>query len=649
MPAPGARLTPARQQAAIIDCDARLLIVEANAGAAKTTTLAMRIQRAVEGGVAPGRVLALSYTEPGRAALMNALQNVGLHPTVARQVRVSTFDQFAGIRLRTVQGETSKPRTPERVKPYVLQAIKRARDREEGRHPQDFHIQGEGELAVEGLLRAFQQIKGDLVLQSVSEEFVLTPASAADVLGWDYTTLRVLGAYERLRGGDRWSDSDSPVFRYIDDATYDLAVMLGSVHVPFDEENHPLALGLSLIVVDEMHDMNRAMLKVLRSVIEQNPRAQFVGVGDIDQVIHSEAAARPEFMRGGFDAEIGKAERLRLSASYRFGPAPAALLSLHAGKPYAAREDRKTRVEHLAIDTPRDLRLYIARALEQRIGLQMRSPHGELAVLLRHPSRYVELENELLEGGIDYVTYGFESYLRRPEVLFVRAVLCCALRMLDSVEAEEVRRQMIYSMMLFAGVSVRSSMEGVRDEAVAQEWATIANLTLGNQFADYTLPKLLTEMPSAASARIHEAIAIAQSDDVQALARAVSALDVHWFGSRVLVHCEDVDAATESVQGVVQAAAKFESISSLLRGMSQRELTLEQMKRKRTGIRLSTIEAAKGLEFDHVIMPDVNAGEFSGRHADDKNLFYVGASRTKHLLTLTSKTGRASSYLHAIR
>ncbi|HET9643274.1 MAG TPA: 3'-5' exonuclease, partial [Burkholderiaceae bacterium] len=93
----------------------------------------------------------------------------------------------------------------------------------------------------------------------------------------------------------------------------------------------------------------------------------------------------------------------------------------------------------------------------------------------------------------------------------------------------------------------------------------------------------------------------------------------------------------------------FESISSLLRGMSQRELTLEQMKRKRTGIRLSTIEAAKGLEFDHVIMPDVNAGEFSGRHADDKNLFYVGASRTKHLLTLTSKTGRASSYLHAIR
>ena len=647
MPSPRALLIRTRQQAAIVDCDDRRLIIEANAGAAKTTTLAMRIERALSTGVPPARILALAYTEAGREAVVKSLHAAGVHPTVARQVGIWTFDEFATIRLRGLQGETSKPRTPERVKPYVLEAIRRARDAERERYADEFHISGDGELAVERLLHAFRQVKGGMLMESLSEEFVLTPASASEVIGWDYTTLVVLRAYEGLRAGDVWRDSDAPVFRYFDDATFDLAMRLHSPYAPFDDENHPLSCGLSLIAVDEMHDMNRAMFTVLRGLLDKNPEAAFVGVGDFDQVIHSEAAADSYFMRDGFDIEAGKATRLPLSASYRFGPAVARLLSIHADKPYRAREDRHTGVEPLVVDTPRDLRVFIDRALTERRGLQPRSPHGELAVLLRHPSRCVELENELLDGGIEYVTYGFESYLRRPEVLFVRAVLCCALRMIDSVESEAVRRQMIYSLMLFAGVSIRSSMEGVRDEAVAQEWATIAKSTSGNQFVDLTLPVLLERMPQQARSRILEAMAIARGDHVGELARAVAVLDVGWFASQVLVKSADVDAARDSVQGVVAAADSFDSISSLLRGTSQRELSLEQMRRKRTGIRLSTIEAAKGLEFDHVIVPDVNAGEFDGSHADDRNLFYVGASRAKHLLTLTFKSGNPSRFLKA--
>lgn len=649
-------LTQTRQQAAIVNCDERLLIVEANAGAAKTTTLAMRIERALATGIAPAEILALAYTDAGREALLKTVLSVGVHPTVARQVSILTVDEFAAIRLRALQGdsskppkrETSRPRTPERVKPYVLEAIRQARSAG-GRYSEEFNISGDGELAVEGLLRAFRQIKGAMLMESVSEEFVLTPASASEVIGWDYTALMVLSAYEALRAGDVWVDGDIPVFRYLDDATYDLAVMLGSIYAPFDDASHPLSLGLSLIVVDEMHDMNRAMFTILRGLLDRNPDASFVGVGDIDQVIHSEAAADSYFMRQGFDMEAGKATRLSLGASYRFGSALANLLSMHASKQYLARQDRDTKVELAVLDSPRDLRLFISQALTERHGLQPRSPHGELAVLLRHPSRCVELENELLDGGIEYVTYGFESYLRRPEVLFVRAVLCCALRMIDSVESKEVRRQMIYSLLLFSGVSKRSSMEGVRDEVVAQEWDAVAKLTVGNEFIDEKgLDGLLERLPQQARNCILEAMGIARGDQVGDVAKVVTALDVGWFASRVLVLSADVNAAQESVQGLVAAAKDFDSISSLLRGMSQRELSLEQMRRKRTGIRLSTIEAAKGLEFDHVIMPDVNAGEFDGGHADDQNLFYVGASRAKHLLTFTHRPGRPSSYLHGV-
>jgi len=222
-----------RQQTAIVDCDDHLLIIEANAGAAKTTTLAMRIERVLSTGVPPARVLALAYTEAGREALMKSLHTVGVHPTVARQVRIWTFDEFATVRLRALQGETGRPRSPERVRPYVLEAIRCARDAEWERYPDEFHIAGDGELAVEGLLHAFRQIKGGMVMESVSEEFVLTPSSAGEIIGRDYTTLMVLRAYEQLRcGGLSW-DTDVPLFRYFDDATYDLATMLGAAYAPF--------------------------------------------------------------------------------------------------------------------------------------------------------------------------------------------------------------------------------------------------------------------------------------------------------------------------------------------------------------------------------------------------------------------------------
>lgn len=648
MPSPRDTLRRTGEQAAIVQSVARLLIVEANAGAGKTTTLAMRIERALRDGTPPARILALAFSDAGREAMMKALPIAGIPPAVARQLRIATFDDFATARLRALQGEASRPRTPERVKPHVLDAIRRAREVEQTRHPDAFDIAGEGELAVESLLHAFRRIKGAMLFEQAGEEFMLTPASAVDVIGWDYTTLAVLRAYEGSRAGGLAADGGPPRFRYVDDAVYDLAKMLLSADPPFDAGNHPLQLGLSLIVVDEMHDMNRAMFTVLRGLLERNGDSSFVGVGDVDQVVHTEAAADAWFMRDGFDIEAGRAARLRLTASYRCGGDAAALLARHAQKAYEGRHDRNTRVELLRIDDARALRLRIEQALNERHGLQPRSPHAELAVLLRHPSRSVALENELLDAGVGYLTYGFDSYLRRPEVLFVRAVLCCALEMLDGVESPDVRQQLIHALMLFAGVSIRTSMEGASDDAVAGEWETIARLATGEGFVRHTLPAMLERMPESARGRIQCAMAMARTARVEELGQVVAALDVGWFASRVLVHSAAVTAARESVAGLVEGARGFESIASLLRGTSERELALDQMRRKRAGIRLSTIEAAKGLEFDHVILPGVDAGGFDGGHPDDRNLFYVGASRARHLLTLTHGASGPSRYLQAV-
>jgi DNA helicase-2/ATP-dependent DNA helicase PcrA len=61
-------------------------------------------------------------------------------------------------------------------------------------------------------------------------------------------------------------------------------------------------------------------------------------------------------------------------------------------------------------------------------------------------------------------------------------------------------------------------------------------------------------------------------------------------------------------------------------------------------IRMYSIPAAKGLEFDHVIIPDVSAGVFDGNNQEERNLFYVAASRARKELTMTYQA-RPSSFL----
>jgi DNA helicase-2/ATP-dependent DNA helicase PcrA len=639
-------LSPTSQQQAVIRCERPRVIVEANAGSAKTTTAALRVREQLARGTRPGKMLVLTYTQPGCQAVRQALLRVGVPLAVVRQLRVHTFDDFCTARLQELEGPVSRPRTPERVKPHVLAAIRHARSTLNERYADEFHIDGDGELAVEGLLAESQHLKGTMQLLQAGNEFRLTPQSAAE-LGRDYTVLAVYCAYEYLRRGPLSRDVDRPTFRYEDDATYDMAKMLVSDEPPYTEATHPLALGLELVVVDEMHDVNRAMFTVLRGLLDVNIGAAFVGVGDMDQVIHAEAGADVYFMREGFDVEAGSATRLPLDSSFRFGQENARMLGSLAGKAYASLCTWQSRVEVVQALSALDVRVEIRRALDERPGLQPKSPHGELAVLLRHPSRAVDLENELLDQGIDYVTVGFDSYLRRPEVLFVRGVLACALGVFDDVvEVQEAQRAVIHAMMLFAGRSVVTTMEGIDDERVAKEREQVARLANDKTFPSY-VPRLLETTNERARRAITDAISVARSNRTEDMTKVLDALNVPHLASRVLVHSAAVRAVSESVRGLVSAAERFESIERFLHGTNARELRLNSTRGKESCIRLSTIEAAKGLEFDHVIVPDVNARDFDGASGDERNLFYVAASRARHLLTLTYRPGQPSSFLRS--
>jgi DNA helicase-2/ATP-dependent DNA helicase PcrA len=72
-----------------------------------------------------------------------------------------------------------------------------------------------------------------------------------------------------------------------------------------------------------------------------------------------------------------------------------------------------------------------------------------------------------------------------------------------------------------------------------------------------------------------------------------------------------------------------------------------QAMRKQDCIWLASIEASKGLEFDHVILPGLSRGEFAvqGDSTDNRNLLYVGMTRAKMQLTVLFDAAKPSKYL----
>ena len=518
-------IRPTAEQTAIQLAPQRLVIVEANAGAAKTTTLALCLAQALRRGALPQQLLALTYTEPAVGALRDAIQRIGVPPPVARRIRVLSFDSFSAGRLEINEpsGVQRYPRA-EQLRQHVIEAIAAVQSDPYERHPLEHFIQGTGEGLVEGLLDSFAKLKGTLALTGDDGETVRPTPGLADELGHDYTTLCVFKAYERLRcHGERGSPDrrgeGAPLFRADNDATSDLArnLLLGELN------GDELQLDLRFVAVDEMHDTNRAMFTVLRHLLQVNASAAFVGVGDVDQVIYGVAGANADFMRADFDRWVGTACHYPLTLSYRYGQALASAAGRVSRKASHAAADRHTAVTLVACADRADTNMRIVDALLGRTDRANQEHSGsataraDVAVLLRRPDQSIGLENHLMDQGLDYVTRGFEPYLMRQEVLFVRGLLAHARDGFEAIERPQTRERVLHALLLFAGsfVGDESSGRALLPDAAQRSVAGVAgNPELARNFVQN---QVLRNASGEARQCIEAALALIREDDSAAL------------------------------------------------------------------------------------------------------------------------------------
>jgi DNA helicase-2/ATP-dependent DNA helicase PcrA len=641
-------MEPDTEQRAVLASTARFNAVDGNAGAAKTTTLAMKVQSAMRQGVKPEDILVLTYSQAAVQAFEQRLRWLGVERETALRMRIATFDGLCHDRLQPLQGPCGCLARPNReVHETLRRAVQRARTWAQARGlGEAFLVPGDGALLMPALLRGFRGLKGTLAVQGLGNAFVLTEASAEEA-GVDFTLAAVLQAHEALRCGSladeprAFRDSLAPRFRLPDDPVYDMACVLGADDPLFDHASHPLKLGARLIVVDEGHDLNEAMFTVLQHLVAVNPAEQVFVVGDRDQVVHADAGADAAFMGQRFEAGIGPLHRMPLSTCRRFGERLALPLGEHASKAYAAASGCHTDIAVVRARTASAVTTLIDGEFS-RGGAA--GGAESLAVLLRHPGASVELEAALDARGFQVETHGFEPFLRRPEVHFLRTLVAWATGALDTLARSDLLA-IQDALAELTGCCTHERTLGVRHKKLAE-------------FKDYFLGE-----PAAFGRTRGEGPVIAYADDdAQALLQRFIALfaagvapgELHMrlqglgferLFRQAFVFDEQVDDAMTAMTSFARTAAGFGDFAGWLEGMAKREWAAKPERRGRQRVvHLYAVAAAKGLEFDRVVMPDVEAGSFDGASQEERNLFYVGASRARRRLTMSFRS-RPSSYL----
>lgn len=636
-------IVPSAEQTAIQTATERTLIVEANAGAAKTTTLALRMAESWRRGTPPEAFLALTFTEPACEALRGALRKIGVPAGVVQRLRIQTFEAFSTELLAELEGGAVPVlRSDEALSPYVWQAVQRVEEQPGERWRDELLLPSIGDNAmVEAFLRTATRLKGSLRDLLERGDSPVSP-DYADRIGVEYTLLRVFLAYERLRRNEA---ADRPLFRGELDATHDLARLLIEGDDVRGLQRWPASA--SVVVVDEMHDLNAAMFRVLRELLDHTP-SFFCGVGDIDQVLHEAAGADAAFMREAIEQQTRRrVRRLPLTPSHRFGRTLATKAGRLAGKPYGSAATHDTRVALLGYEDDQHCAALVVEAA-QAWRARPRARMDQFAILLRHAHRSVPIENALLQAQIPYTTAGLESYLKRPEVLFVRGLLAVATDSLGSVADPRTREQVMRALVFFSGS--RIEVEGREHESQETLLSdAIRSVRDAPRFLSHFVENqvLRTASPSMRR-RLQAAVALAREHSGPTLlADMLSELDIGAIVREVCVSRQRRSDALGNLAGLQHAAAGHETAMDYFQSLNEAEQQQARLK-KGASLLIASVPSVKGLEFDQVVLPYLAQGEFpaaGGHDVEEQNLLYVGMTRARLGLTLCASLGEPSGFV----
>lgn len=603
------------EQQAIVTSPIQHQIVRAVAGSGKTTTLAYRIRHLLASGIEAKRLLVLMFNKSAQLDFSKKLLGVLDPAQPAPEVR--TFHAMA-YRLyhRFVQEGALPP-----FKDKILSE----------RESQFQLLLLSQQILTEAELKEFKRNKkehldmaGNFIEQVKSQ---LRPASEFFLLaGLEDKFRYFIPLFERF---EAWRKQQQRIS--YSDMLYDpVMAMLAKPELQALVRNK-----MALILVDEYQDTNDIQHQLLKIIAGE--RAKITIIGDPDQTIYEFRGAKPSYMVKGFAEEFPDTVTNQLSVSFRYGH-HIALLANHliANSPYAnetlclAHEDNPhTKV---TVQTTAEASTSVVQALS-------RSPKGITAVLLRLWSQSVSIELALLKAGMPYQLQGHAGVFGSQSMRAVFTLLKIASGEFAQLSQEQ-RRQQLYDLCQFPHL-------GLNEQALGQ-------FCLGlSQHGSKWGYAALQAIPS----NCHRI----QSLKLQRFARALSAIENNSNDMKRLLngYVEETKLYEEILNmGLSQDAAqeKLNAARSLIEficklpGDAQQALaTLHTMQQQRSNnphanAIITTIHRAKGLEWDNVIIPNLDNNTYPNRItgkaltlddiASERRLLYVAMTRAKQQLLI---------------
>ncbi|MGH3857119.1 MAG: ATP-dependent helicase, partial [Pseudonocardiaceae bacterium] len=367
--------------------------VLAGAGTGKTRTITRRIAQLVRTGhVAPGQVLAVTFTARAAGEMRTRLRDLGVAGVQARTFHAAALRQLRYFWPRVVGGEPW-PLLEHKLR-LVGQAAQRAGAPVSAEDLRD--VAGEIEWAKASLVTAADYPA------AVAAARRGTPLPAAQVSA-------IYAGYEELKNRNRVLDFDD--------------LLLHTVAAL--EEHSAVAQEFRdryrCFVVDEYQDVTPLQQRMLDAWL--GARDDLTVVGDTNQTIYSFAGAAPRYLLE-FTRRFPDAVTVRLHRDYRSTPQVVSLanrvISAARGRPTGARlrlEGQRgagpepSFAEH--DDEPTEAGA-VAAAIEQL--LRAGTPAAEIAVLYRVNAQSQVYEQALDARGIPFQVRGGERFFHRPEV-----------------------------------------------------------------------------------------------------------------------------------------------------------------------------------------------------------------------------------------
>lgn len=650
-------VTPTKEQADIIALNVPVIKVEAVAGAGKTTLLALILKECFKKGIQPSNSIALCFSDGAKKRFHQKFREEGIPKSAVIQ-RVEEY-ALSQIQLLVKAGFLDQPifyTLDEQIRPHLIDAANKVWMSKQGENKCDFDFSLEHPSRAEEIVHLLVKLKASLTtLKFHDEEFdyemLEQIASEFDVPN---EIIEICVEYEHQRcpveGEYHWQNEC--------DLVPDLLALL---------RLSPNALEtmqpFSIYVIDEWHDVNHAEFELIRT-IKRN--ARLVVVGDRFQIINSQRGANPDLSQHSFAEAFQVAINPALAVTQRFGQSLSKLSASATERKCISASGLETKLRRVLYDStvPNDCASMAIEHVLDTLNTRVDTKLKDFAIIFREQDQSLEIENMLLDQNIRYSCEGFETYLLRPEILMLRALLHLASNNYTTLEGEsanETRNKMVTGLALYVAAGADSddwylSDQNIRGEKENQTWLEKAQAYIAaapsslQDFFEGVLCRELendTQQVKRWKQRFKQVVINIKllnkngktaADLLEYIAKE---LDIVSATSRTFISRNKAESAYRSIAAFIFFSKRMPNMSpaEFLEELATRQKkigkVLNYQRQNEPQLTLATIHAAKGQEWEHVLLPYIERNQFprTSNTEEETRFFYVAITRAKKTLT----------------